>query len=237
MKNRFPTKLLSLLLLAAPAVCLAETIQILDENFDGPLTTFTLATNASANATANISLGDVAGSQGIVYMGTWQISPGMVEFSSGTLFPQFPPLTDYQLDPGDVDGITAVSYSIDAVLNGFPGDSISNLFTVLVIFQRGDDGQIDVFSHRGIRTSITNTTLETVTVDLAVDDFEDVGGRAPNLGPDGGPISFGIQLGALFDSDAFTGFEQGHLSIDNWQVSVEVPDRVFEDRFTAAAGR
>jgi len=223
--------LLSLFLLAVPVFCLADIIQVVDEDFNEPLNAFFLSPFASENATAGITLGDVAGSQGVIYTGTWQISPETTEFSSGLVAPLFPPNTDFQFDPREVDGVAAVSYTVDAVLNGFPGDSLNNLFLVLVIYQQNEEGLIDVFSQRGVTTSVENTTLQSVTVDLAINDFEDFNGNPPDVGPDGRPFSFGIQLGAQFDDQTFTGFEQGHLSIDNWEVFVEVPDRIFQDRF------
>lgn len=235
MRQTSPTALLSAVLLAASGLCLADTIQVVDEDFDDSLTAFSLQPNATANATADIFLADVAGSQGVVYAGTWQIAPGTIESSSGVVVPQLPPNANFQLDPAEVDGVVSVTYTVDAVLNGFPGDSIGNLFLVLVIYQINDQGQLEVFTQRGVTTLVENTTLQPITVDLAVKDFGDAQGRPPDLGPDGGLLSFGIQLGALFDDSVFTGAGQGHLSIDNWQVFVEVPDRIHQDRFEISA--
>jgi len=77
--------LLSLFLLAVPAFCSADIIQVVDEDFNEPLNAFFLSPFASENATAGITLGDVAGSQGVIYTGTWQISPETVDSSQTAL--------------------------------------------------------------------------------------------------------------------------------------------------------
>jgi len=208
-----------------------NSAEVVNEDFENPFVGYSLSTFTSENATASIELGDVAGSQGLVYGGTWSIAPGEFEFSSGLLVPETPSPQDFQFDPSSVDGIVSVTYSVDAILNGFPDDDVGNLFVVLVIYQLNDQGGLEVFSQSQVRTTIDSETLINVETQLRREDFLRGDDMMPDFSPDALPMSFGLQLGALFDAQEFVGDLQGHLRVDNWTVTVEFPDRVFEDRY------
>lgn len=156
---------------------------------------------------------------------------GEFEFSSGLVVPAIPSPQDFQFDPSSVDGIVAVNYSVDAVLNGFPEDNVDSLFVVLLIYQLNDQGGVEAFTQSQVRTTIDSETLMNVETQLRREDFLRGDGMMPDFSPDALPISFGLQLGALFDPEDFVGDLQGHLRVDNWTVNVEFPDRVFDDRF------
>ncbi|MEE4638201.1 MAG: hypothetical protein V2J42_05630 [Wenzhouxiangella sp.] len=208
-----------------------NSVEVVNEDFENPFDGYNLSVFASDNATASIELGDVAGSQGLVYSGTWSIPPGGFEFSSGLAVPEISSPASFQFDPSSVDGIVSVTYSIDAILNGFSGDDIGNLFAVLLIYQQNDEGGVEAFTQTQVQTMVDSETLTNVETQLRREDFLRSDGKLPDFSPDGRPMSFGLQLGALFDAQTFVGDRQGHLRVDNWSVAVEFPDRVFQDRF------
>mgnify|MGYP006294887339 CR=1 FL=1 len=209
-----------------------STAVVVDENFEDPFGGYTLQPFNSDNATASIVLADVVGSQGVLFQGTWNIAAGQTEFSSGLVIPTSPTAQSSDLDPSESDGIVSVSYSIDALLNGFIGDDVANLFAVLLIYQLDDQGVVQAFTQTQVQTLIDNLDVERVETKLDRQDFlRAADGALPDFGPEGGPMSFGIQLGALFDDTVFTGNRQGSLRIDNFGVEVEFPDVILRDRF------
>jgi len=217
----------------APMLTLAATIPVINEDFEAPFTGFTLQQYSTANATASIALGDVSGSTGLVFGGSWTVAPdpNPGESATGYIEPNLPTAQIHHLNPAEHEGITRVDYSADVILNGLQGDTLGNLFMQLLIYQQLPDLSFRIYAQIAVITKIENTTLQNVQVSLKREDFQDFEGKHPDFSPTANPLSFGLQLGAYFDYTAFTGTESGHLRADNWVVSVEAPDRLLKDGF------
>jgi hypothetical protein len=207
----------------------ADIVEVINEGFDEPVTDYYLYTNITGDATATIEFGDVNGSNGPIFGGTWTIEAGTTASAGGIVAPQTPPNAPFQFDVKAHEGISAIQYSADVKLNGFSGDDLGNLFIQLLIFQNYPDGSLTIYTQT-TTTMILPATTE-VDVTLLRTDFLDYLGNHPDLSPDASPISFGLLLGALFNDTAFIGTKQGHLSADNLIVNVTVPDLLFEDGY------
>lgn len=231
MKNRILQTIAVMIVVFSGQSVRADTLEVVNEDFDGSFSGFVLQTNASSEATSSFVLGDVEGSTGLVFTGNWNLVPDIVEFSAGILSPQFPPTESWRVAPADLEGLSQIEYSVDIILNGFNDDNADVLYVQLLIYQLQDDNSISVFTQWAVTTSITNTNLQNINVKLKREDFINSNGEMPSFGPHSNPMSFGLQLGAQYYDHLTSQVRQGHLRLDNWSVTVSYPDLVFYDGF------
>lgn len=231
MKATLCLKLCVLAFALSSTVLYAGSVQVIDEDFEDPFTGFTTSTWVVGDATASFDVGDVGGSKGLIFGGTWNVVDSGEVTSAGALNPLYPPDLPYQIDPSNYDGFRRIDYTADVVLNGYAGDDVPNSFVQLLIFQKQDNGQIVAFTQISGLPSLVNTSWQNIQISATREDMSAFDGSKPDFGPNANPMSFGLLMGGSYTDNDFVGQNQGHLRLDNWTVTVIYPDLLMKDGF------
>lgn len=235
---RYPSVLISgfavvALLLSESAS--AEFLQVIVDDLDTPPPGFTLVTGASPNASASLQIDDVGGSNGLVFTGTWDVPANGQEFAVGALIPVTETTADFQFDPASTGGITGLRWALDLeVISTTMTPGVQGIFAQLVVYQQQPDDTVLAFTDGGnYITAGESTTIDVTAVDT---DFGQPGAN-PDFSASGGPMSFGLQFGAVYPGvtvpEPF--FVNGRMNADNWLLFVDTPDvedgDLFKDGF------
>ncbi len=210
----------------------AAQTRVIDQDFDPPDPSYAFAPVTTGGATVELVIGDVFGSDGLIYAGSVDLDPGASAFAIADWGPTIATFDDFQFDPMVVGGIAYVSASADAALNGFPSDTdnLNELRLSLELLQADDMGIINSWI---AELSVTDEALTTVQwVQLRAADFINSSGSSPDFSADANPIAFGLRLGAGFQetTNQFPISISGHLRVDNWRVDV-FGDALFSDGY------
>ena len=231
---KLPTAIITaatLCLLLTSSVALAGEVLIIDENLDVLPLGYQLQTSVSANATADFQIGNLGASNGLIFDGSWDVPANGSEFSVGAMVPILLTPADFQLDPGDIDGITSVHWTLDVeVISNTMTPPEQGIFVQLIVFQEQANGGVLTFADSG------NFVVTGQSVSLDITLFEsDFGlpGARPDFSATGRPLSFALQIGATYpktiNPDAF--FVDGRMTGDNWTVAVTDGGGIFSDSF------
>lgn len=215
---QFTQVFIATLLLCGTAA--ANEVLVIDDNLDVLPEGYVLVTNSSANATATVQIGDIGGSNGLIFDGTWTVAPNTREFAVGGLAPSIPTPDDFQLDPADVDGIVSIRWMLDLeVISDTMVPPDQGLFAQLVVFQLQPDFTVSAFLDDG--SFVQGGETRTLDVTAVATDFGPPG-QHPDFSPEGLPISFALQLGAAYPRDLLPDafFVDGRMTADNWKVEV-----------------
>jgi hypothetical protein len=213
----------------------AEVIEVFDHDFEIDPPNFQVSVQEiGEDATGSFMYGDVGGSRGLIFIGTYltKVDVPEFEYANGVLSPLVPTFNDYHLYPAEVDGIRSISVSIDTILEGLPSDNGNGLGAMGLGLQlwQVKDGQWDIYE---ITQTFTNTTWEEAGwTGLTAEDFMRENGTKPDFSPTAAPIAFGLFVGigyrwvsggALFISTS--------ARVDNWRIEADVGLSIFSDGF------
>lgn len=218
------------LLLATAAT--AGDLLLIDDNLDTLPTGYFLITNSSENATADIQIGDIGGSNGLIFDGSWNVPASGFEFAIGAMVPMIPTVADFQLVPAQVDGIAAIRWMLDLeVISATMTPPQQGIFAHLLVFQLQPDGTVMGFIDGG--NFIQTGEAKTIDVVAIETDFVQADGLHPDFAALARPMSFGLQLSAGYPRktvpDAF--FVDGRMTADNWKVEIAGGAGFFSDGF------
>jgi len=222
--------MISIALLSATAA-IAGDVVLIDDNLDTLPAGYVLSTNASANATADIQIGAIGASNGLIFDGSWNVPANGQEFALGQMLPTIPTPADFQLVPADVDGIAGIRWTLDVeVISTTMTPPQQGIFAQLVVFQLQPDGSVLSFADQG--NFIQAGEASTIDVVAIESDFGQPGAQ-PDFSALALPISFGLVLGAAYpqtiNPNAF--FVDGRMTADNWRVEIIGGAGFFEDGF------
>lgn len=209
------------------------TVVLIDDALETLPVGYTLSEFTSANATASMQIGDVGGSNGLIFDGTWNVPAGGQEFAVGSMAPVIATPGDFQLDPAAVDGVAAVRWMLDAaVISSTMVPPEQGIFAQLVVFQQQPDGSVLAFADAG--NFIPAGGSETLDRVLVESEFG-LPGQHPDFRAVGRPLSFGLQFGASYPRTTQPGafFVDGRMTGDNWQVEILGGAGIFNDGFEA----
>ncbi len=231
---KLPTAIITaatLCLLLTSSVALAGEVLIIDENLDVLPLGYQLQTSASTNATADFQIGNLGASNGLIFDGSWDVPANGSEFSVGAMVPILLTPADFQLDPGDIDGITSVHWTLDVeVISTTMTPPEQGIFVQLIVFQEQSNGGVLTFADSG--NFVVTGQSASLDITLIESDFGLPGAR-PDFSATGRPISFALQIGATYpkttNPDAF--FVDGRMTGDNWTVAVTGGGEIFSDSF------
>lgn len=219
-------------LLLNSSLAMAGTMMVIDESLDSLPPGYQFATAASPNATAAISIGDIGGSNGVIFDGSWDVPASGTEFAVGSVSPIVQTLEDLQLDPREIGGIASIHWTLDTeVISTTMVAPEQGIFAQLFVIQEQSDGTLVGFGETGGNFVEVGESLS-LDITLMESDFGSPGAR-PDFSPLGLRISFALQLGAQYprdvQPDAF--FVDGRMTAVNWTVSVTDSGGVFKDGF------
>lgn len=201
----------------------AGDLTLISDNLDVLPPGYALVEQATENATADMQIGDIGGSNGLIFDGTWDVPAGGQESALGAMSPVIPTPADFQLDPADVDGIAGVRWTLDlAVISDTMVPPIQGIFAQLVVFQEQSDGTVLGFADDATNGNFIEAgQSKALDVILVESDFGSPGNR-PDFSSLGRPLSFGLQFGATYprtiNPDAF--FVDGRMIGDNWVIEI-----------------
>ncbi len=211
----------------------AGSVTSIDTDFSTLPSNIQLVDFASDNATAMLSIDDVAGSMGLVYRGTWTLVEGGAEDSLGIYRPELADNSELIFAPADNDGIVSVGFTLDAQLADFPGNNVTRLFAQLIIYQQLPSGFIRSYTQLRQAVVLTPGPIANYVVEnLVPADFDDGSGGQPDFRPDARPMAFGLQLGGRLQTPTTVpGDFQGGIDADNWTVTIDNGVTIFADSF------
>ncbi|MFK7956834.1 MAG: hypothetical protein AB8B96_12145 [Lysobacterales bacterium] len=212
---------------------MAGTLMPVNTDFSTLPSNFQLADFATENATAVLSIDDVAGSMGLVFRGTWTVVEGGVEDAIGIYRPQLLDTSELIFAPADNDGIVSVGFTLDAQLADPTGTNVTRLFAQLVVYQQLPSGFIRGYTQlRRPVVIMPGPSTGYVVEGLVPADFDDGNGNQPDFGPDARPLAFGLQLGGRIATPANApGSYMGGVDADNWTVTIDNGVSIFSDSF------
>ena|GEM_PF-6829344 len=222
--------MISIALLFATAATAGDVV-LIDDNLDTLPAGYVLSTNASANATADIQIGAIGASNGLIFDGSWNVPANGQEFALGQMLPMIPTPADFQLVPADVDGIAGIRWTLDAeVISTTMTPPQQGIFAQLVVFQLQPDGTVLSYFDGG--NFVQAGEARTIDVVAIESDFGQPGAQ-PDFSALALPISFGLVLGAAYpqtiNPNAF--FVDGRMTADNWRVEIAGGAGFFADGF------
>jgi len=225
----------TLCLIVASSTAMAGETLVIDEDLDTLPTGYQLLSGASANATADIQIGNIGGSNGLIFDGSWDVPANGEEFAVGALSPIVVTLDDLLLDPREIGGIVSVRWTLDAeVISDTMVAPEQGIFAQLFVLQEQADGFVVSFGETGGNFVQVGDSVA-LDVTLGEADFGAPGAR-PDFSPMGRRLSFALQLGAQYPRDttpdAF--FVDGRMTADNWTVTVTDGADVFKNGFEPA---
>lgn len=234
-KPRAVTTITLLGLMLNIPLAMAGEILVIDENLDALPPGYQLLTAASPNATAAVQIGDLGGSTGLIFDGSWDVPAGGTEFSVAALAPIVSTLDDLQLDPREIGGIASIQWTLDLeVISDTMIAPEQGIFAQLFIVQEQSDGTTAAFAEAGGNFVQVGQSIA-LDVTRTESDFGTPGLR-PDFSPMGRRISFALQVGAQYPRDinpqAF--FVDGRMTADNWTVTVKDAVGVFKNGFEPA---
>ncbi len=208
----------------------AEVILLIDEELEALPAGYSLSEFASANATAEIQVGDIGGSNGLIFDASWNVPASGVEVAIGAMIPVIPTHADFQLYPIDIGGFSEIRWMLDLeVISSTMTPPEQGIFAQLVVHQQQPNGSVLAFADQGnFIQAGESKVLDVVTTET---DFGQPGAN-PDFSANGRPISFGLQFGATYprvtNPEAF--FVDGRMTADNWRVEITRAG-IFSDRF------
>lgn len=213
----------------------AEDIEVFNFDFETDPPNFVISLQTTGDATGSLEYGDIGGSRGMIYKGTFQTKPGVTEFefANGLYSPMPPTFDDFHLYPAETDGIYSISVFIDTIVDGLPTDNENSLGGMGFFFQlwQVKDGLWDVYE---LLQEFSNKDWDEISfVDLKAEDFMRQDGTMPDFSPTAQPISFGFAIGIGY---RWLSGDQGQFistsaRVDNWKVIADVGQTTFEDGF------
>lgn len=224
----------SVLLTALLNTAQAEVIEVFDHDFETDPPNFQIFVQQTGDATGTFGYGDVGGSRGLIFVGTYQVKVGVTEFeyANGILSPLVPTYNDYHLYPDQVDGIRSISVSIDTILEGLPSDNGNGLGAMGLGLQlwQVKDAQWDIYE---ISKTFSNTTwAEAGWTDLTAEDFMRPNGTKPDFSATAAPIAFGMFVGIGYRwISGGPQFVSTSARVDNWRIEANVGLSLFKDGF------
>lgn len=228
---------LASMLLVAPAVRAGDLL-LIDDDLDVLPAGYTLVEQASANATAQMQIGDIGGSNGLIFDGSWDVPQNGQESAVGGLVPVIPTPADFQLDPADVDGIAGIRWTLDLeVISATMMPPIQGIFAQLVVYQEQSNGTVMAFADDATNGNFIEAgQSKMLDVVLVESDFGSPGNR-PDFRAIGRSMSFGLQFGAVYprtiNPDPF--FVDGRMTGDNWTIEIIGGAGYLDDGFEGVA--
>ena len=223
--------LISTALLSATAATAGDLL-LIDDNLNTLPTGYELLTSSSENATADIQIGDIGDSNGLIFDGSWNVPANGFEFAIGAMAPVIPTVADFQLVPAEVDGIAAIRWMLDLeVISDTMTPPLQGIFAQLVVFQLQPDNSVLGFADSGQFIQAGEAkTIDVITIET---DFGQPGGPHPDFAALAMPMSFGLQINAGYpretNPNAF--FVDGRMTADNWKVEIAGGAGFFSDGF------
>lgn len=212
----------------------ADVITVLDHDFETDPPNFEIQLQETGDATASFEFGDIGGSRGMIFKGTYLTKEGVdvFEYANGVLSPLVPTHADYHLYPDETDGIYSITVSIDAILEGLPGDdggSDAGMGFTLRLWQL-KNGMWDKYR---ISQLFQNRNWASIGwANLTAEDFQREDGTMPDFSATAAPMvfSFFVGIGYKWVSGPGRAF-QTSARVDNWKVEADVGLTLFKDSF------
>ena len=212
----------------------AAGVPVIDESFDALPQGYTLIEDSSENATASLQIGNVDGSNALIFDGTWSVPVNGQEYSLGALAPELLTVDDFQFDPVDTDGITSIQMKLDVeVTSNTMTPPQQGIFVQLSIYQLRPDGYVNFFSDNGSNGNFIQAGQSEaldLTFDLSHFPADSFGDR-PDFGVNALPMSFGLVFGAAYPRNPPLPNPinlDGRMTGDNWVVEV-TGNGIFKD--------
>lgn len=223
-----------LLMCGLQSTAWAEVIVVLDKDFQTDPPNFQINLQQTGDATASFAFGDVGGSRGLIFKGTYLTKQGVdvFEYANGILSPVVPTNADYHIYPSETDGIRSISVTMDAIVDGLPSDNAASLGSMGIGLQlwQVKNGQWEVYQ---ISQVISNKTWQEIGwSNLTAESFIRQDSTKPDFSANAGPIVFGFFVGIGYKWISGLGqVVSTSARVDNWKVEADVGLTIFKDGF------